>query len=355
MFSPVRCLTSITQLTVCVCLLSLPLSATQKTFMAASALDSASEASSSSRLWSGHSLGSILDGILAKLQSIGNGSLSGNSGLRAFSDAAAQWRMGKDSIIEDMEVQADDAIDIGHNFTKTRMRFRGGRNRFNGNNDLSIKIRTKNRKEKMAGFKEGSGMLKHGPIIGQVFRLEQTQYYETTADGRKRVDPFVMEMDYDQAEFETTTGLTELQELLAGCCYLGWLNIGVDAILDEFGDHLASINDKWVNAIQGNFANWDYFENLGVNRSDPLSLKEAGIIGLNMSYDAYLAGTTTIRGANTKQAGEFWVGDFGVDDNNNKMWAVVDHHSDFATVPEPAHYGLLLGVVAVLARVARRR
>jgi hypothetical protein len=33
----------------------------------------------------------------------------------------------------------------------------------------------------------------------------------------------------------------------------------------------------------------------------------------------------------------------------------VDHHSDFATVPEPAHYGLLLGVVAVLAGVARRR
>ena len=297
-----------------------------------------------------------LDGIRAKLgaengKAIGLNKSATNAAVRGFGNAKATWQLGNSSLYAAMEAQVDDTVDLSHNFRKSTLRFKGGQNTFSGNNDLSISIRVKTEREKMSGFRGGNNsMLTHGPIIGQVFRLEQSQYHEIADDGRKRVDAFVMEIDYDEAEFDTTTNLTELQELNAGCLYLGWLNIGAD------GDgSTASINDKWVNAIQGNFANWDYFENLGVNRTDPLSLKEAGIVGLNMSYEDYLAGTTTIKGANTKQAGEFWIGDFGADLANDKMWAVIDHHSDFATVPEPANYGLLFGAVALLALVARRR
>ncbi|MGB0272201.1 MAG: hypothetical protein ACPGCS_00775 [Opitutales bacterium] len=296
-----------------------------------------------------------LDGIRAKLgaengKAIGLDKSATNAAVRGFGNAKATWNLGNNSLYAAMEAQVDDTVDLGHNFRKSTLRFKGGQNTFN-NNDLSISIRVKTEREKMSGFRGGNNsMLTHGPIIGQVFRLEQSQYHEIADDGRKRVDPFVMEIDYDQDEFETTTGLTEFDELRFGCLYLGWLNIGAD------GDgSTASINDKWVNAIQGNFANWEVFANLGVNRTDPLSLKEAGIVGLNMSYEDYYAGTTTVLGANTKAANSFWVGDYGADLENNTMWAVIDHHSDYATVPEPANYGLLFGAVALLARVARRR
>ena len=294
-----------------------------------------------------------LDGIRAKLgaengNAIGLNKARTNEAIRGFGSAKARWGLQKNAAITDIEAQVDDSVNLGHNFRKSTLKFKGGQNSF-ANNEISVSVRAKSELEEMAGFKTGSGMLSHGPLIGQIFRLEQTHYHEITADGRKRVDPFVLEIDYDEAEFNTTTTLTEIQELFGGCMYLGWLNIGVD------GDgSSASIADKWVNAIQGNFANWEMFEALGVNRTESQTLEANNIHGFHMSYEDYLQGTTTILGG-TKEAGEFWVGDYGVDTVNNTMWAVIDHHSDYATVPEPANYGLLFGVVALLARVARRR
>lgn len=267
--------------------------------------------------------------------------------------------MSKDDDFSGMQVKADDSVDTGTSYEKSLLTFRGGTNSRLGNSFMSISIRTKNRLETMAGFQEmrhnegeGAGMklLKHGPIIGQVFRVENSNPIFTADDGRKQVDPFVMQISYDQAEFDTTTNLTELQELFGGCLYLGWLNKAID------GDtSLPSTLDTWVNAIQGNFDRWELFAAAGANRHDPLSLKNAGIVGLNMSYDDYLAGTTTVFGVNTKQAGEFQTGDFGADLANNNMWSVIDHNSDFAAVPEPSTYALILGCLAGVVIFFRRR
>ena len=301
----------------------------------------------------------VFDELRAKLTEIGNGQLSGNTGLRNFGSVSAQFSMSKDDDLSGMEVKADDSVDTGTSYEKSLLTFRGGTNSRPGNSFMSISVRTKNRLETMAGFREmrhnegeGAGMklLKHGPIIGQVFRVENSNPIFTADDGRKRVDPFVMQISYDQAEFDTTTNLTELQELFGGCLYLGWLNKAID------GDtSLPSTLDTWVNAIQGNFDRWELFAAAGANRHDPLSLKNAGITGLNMSYDDYLAGTTTVFGVNTKQAGEFQTGDFGADLANNNMWSVIDHNSDFAAVPEPSTYALILGCLAGVVIFFRRR
>ena len=301
----------------------------------------------------------LFDGLQAKLTEIGNGRLSGNTGLRNFGSVNAQFSMSKGDDFSGMQVKADDSVDTGTSYEKSLLTFRGGTNSRLGNSFMSISVRTKNRLETMAGFREmrhnegeGAGMklLKHGPIIGQVFRVENSNPIFTADDGRKQVDPFVMQISYDQAEFDTTTNLTELQELFGGCLYLGWLNKAID------GDtSLPSTLDTWVNAIQGNFDRWELFAAAGANRHDPLSLKNAGIVGLNMSYDDYLAGTTTVFGVNTKQAGEFQTGDFGADLANNNMWSVIDHNSDFAAVPEPSTYALILGCLAGVVIFFRRR
>ena len=199
-----------------------------------------------------------------------------------------------------------------------------------------------------------SNLLADSPLIGQVFDITSSNPYEITADGRKRVDPYVIEISFDEDEFNSVTSLTKLQELQAGCLSVVWLNTGIAGNIFE-----ADLGDAWVFATQGNFANWDIFANLGVDRTDAFSLKKAGITGLNMSYDEYYAGTTTVLShlgsQYDKEANSFWVGDFGSDLINNKNWAVVDHTSQFGNIPEPSTYALLFGVLSLGVVCLRRR
>lgn len=56
------------------------------------------------------------------------------------------------------------------------------------------------------------------------------------------------------------------------------------------------------------------------------------------------------RGINNGNVAD-WLGSWGYDINTNEVWAVIDHNSDFAVVPEPASATLmLLGVGAMLRR-----
>ena len=52
-------------------------------------------------------------------------------------------------------------------------------------------------------------------------------------------------------------------------------------------------------------------------------------------------------------ATDFVLGDWGIDTANNQVWAVINHNSQFAVVPEPGSVGLLLFGLGALA--ARRR
>ena len=73
------------------------------------------------------------------------------------------------------------------------------------------------------------------------------------------------------------------------------------------------------------------------------------------TLDEYLAGTATSIPGLTKAVGEMRLGDHGGSAVNNTVWAILDHNSDFAVVPEPSTYALVTGVITLLLVVSRRR
>ena len=306
----------------------------------------------------------IIEGLRTRFTEIGHGNLSGASGLRNFGTNLASIRRHKNSLLEGFKFKADDSVDLGayNIFDKSELTFKGGIMNRAGGADIAVSIRTLNRLERMEGLREklsgkGEGantnLLGESPLMGQVFNITSSNPYEVTADGRKRVDPFAVEISYDEDEFNSLTTLSELDELIRGCLHICWLNTGISGNILE-----ADLDDAWVMATQGNFANWHYFESLGANRTDHRSIHNAGVRGLNMSYEDYLAGTTTVLTdllGITKEAGTFFVGDFGANLTDNTVWGVFDHNSQFGVIPEPSTYALLFGGVALGFVFWRRR
>lgn len=212
---------------------------------------------------------------------------------------------------------------------------------------VEISMRTKSVLEGMDGLQNKvptNNLLSGGsPIVGNVFRLHGMGIQPASADGRIKTDPFVLKMSYDQAEFEATTGKTELEEFLEGCLFVGWLNTGED------GNGLtASTNDVWVNAVQGNFDNWID----GAARDDYHATVGDGILG---TFENYYGSTITSIEGLEKDIDTYRVGDFGADLENNILWAVVDHNSDFAVIPEPSTYATIFGSIIGLLTLIRRK
>ena len=95
--------------------------------------------------------------------------------------------------------------------------------------------------------------------------------------------------------------------------FLGWLNS----------------SNEWVNATAGNFG--------------------AGSLAgfYNMSFAAFLAGNGGTFNGTTM------LGAFGRDTSSGNVWAVLNHNSDFAIIPEPTTW-LLLGAGSALLLLRRR-
>jgi hypothetical protein len=90
-------------------------------------------------------------------------------------------------------------------------------------------------------------------------------------------------------------------------------------------------NGEWVNAIDGNIGN----------------TATAAMQGFDGSYSEFLV---AFGGVSLSQS----IGAYGYDEETHAAWAVLNHNSDFAVIPEPATAALLvMGGVALLAR--RRR
>lgn len=114
---------------------------------------------------------------------------------------------------------------------------------------------------------------------------------------------FVLQMLYDDTLFDEDT------EVAAGCVHVNWLNPDTGI---------------WENAVLGNLDN------------DPNAL-------------------TYYNGSWADAGSTMLVGSWGVDKVANVSWAVLDHNSYFAVVPEPSAAWLAVCGVACAARLARRR
>jgi len=138
---------------------------------------------------------------------------------------------------------------------------------------------------------------------------------------RKQTDPFALELTYSAAQ------LTGDEATLAanGILRPMWLDT-------EFnGAAGAQANDLWKDAVAGNFGT-------GTALIDQL-----------MSWSAF----ATANGITDANVGNF-LGSWGVDTASDTVWAVLNHNSQFAVVPEPATGGLLVLGTALLGLRRRR-
>jgi len=131
-----------------------------------------------------------------------------------------------------------------------------------------------------------------------------------TSGDRTETDVFALQMSYDD------TLLPGVEATLAakGSIYLGWLDT------DYNGTSGPQATDLWKLAVAGNFGSGS-----SVFTNQP------------MSWTSFVSAHSI---SNTN-IGDF-LGSWGVDTANNVVWAVLNHNSQFAVVPEPTTC-LLLG------------
>jgi len=147
-----------------------------------------------------------------------------------------------------------------------------------------------------------------------------------------QTNKYVLQMSFQASDLAATaaaTGKTVAQLAADGFIYLGWLDTKGTA---------STADDLWRNAVEGNFTGIPF---QGHGFVDTFANYKAGTLSVN--HIAKTGGTTV-------------VGDWGVDLTTNTVWAVLDHNSQFAVLPEPSSIAILgAGLVGVIASVRRRR
>ncbi len=152
-------------------------------------------------------------------------------------------------------------------------------------------------------------------LVSDVLGVEGIEIVDgETKDGSVHTDTFVLQMSYNPQAVTAKTGLTELAAAQAGRIQMDYLDLGPNGIA-------GAADNQWENAVLGNFgSNNDTFVGVGAWN------------------------------------GEMTLGDWGVNTANHTVWAVLDHNSEFAVVPEPGTFALLgVGAIGLFGWAWRRR
>ncbi len=167
-----------------------------------------------------------------------------------------------------------------------------------------------------------------------------------------QTDPFVLQMQYNQSLLSN-----ESAQAKKGTIYLGWLNP------NGGGTNVP----QWQKAFTGDFSNVltgngavagaaangaDVTSQLGINYQGTfdkfLSDEEA-------AHSGDFPGNPTAANLNDAELA-LLLGAYGVDTGGHDVWAVVNHNSQFAVVPEPSSVALvLLGLAGIAGHRWRRR
>lgn len=124
-----------------------------------------------------------------------------------------------------------------------------------------------------------------------------------------QTDPFVLQMTFNPADIP------------AGGAYLGWLN--------PSGPGGQPV---WQNAVLGNFGN-------------NATAQEQGFVGSFADFQSTI-GDTNIAD---------YIGAWGYNPTGGDVWAVVNHNSEFAAIPEPSTIALAAVALIGVASLRRKR
>ncbi len=154
-----------------------------------------------------------------------------------------------------------------------------------------------------------------GGLISQILDLEgMATSGGQSYHGSHQTDTFVLQMSYDPSLMQQIWSIGEATAAAQGRLYLGYLDLGSDVTFGTADDH-------WTRAVDGNFG--------GISN----------YVGNHPYSAAYSA-----------------LGSYGVDTTNHVVWAVLDHNSQFAAVPESSTFVLLsTGLISLLIHSWRKR
>lgn len=156
-------------------------------------------------------------------------------------------------------------------------------------------------------------------------------------------------MTYDETQlmkafdYQDTAGLSDQQIEEAwpsGPLFLGYLDPGPDG---SIGSPSADADDLWRPATSGNFGQGTTVINNYLGPHPKQDVTQGSWSNFVTQYDV------------TEENLGTFLGSWGIDTNNNVMWSIVNHNSQFAPIPEPSTLFLLIPAASIMALRRQRR